>query len=365
MAVAGPWAGMILGSLGAEVIKIERPGGDLARNILPTQKGMSTTYLICNLNKHRVILDLKTEKGKNAFIKLASLSDVILENFSTGVMDRLGLNYETLRRVNPSIIYCTISGYGRNGPMANHGAVDPTVQAFSGWCSVTGQRRGRWEMNRYYALIDVNTGLYAVASVLQALRWRTKTGLGQRIEISMLEAAIAHQTTRLSEYLAGGTVPAPMGSGNTTCVPDQAFLCRDRQYLAVSVVDESQWERLCQALDLPELAHDPDFATNADRVGGRETLIPLLERAFKKRPLAWWTERLERFQVPHSPFFAHDALLAHGQTRQNRFLQHIQTPWGDLSAGGLPWHFSHVPSELRCLITKQQGGAPILRGLGL
>lgn len=225
IAAVGPWAAKLLGELGAEVIKVEAPQGELAHSIPPPIKGTAVLYISANFNKRHIVLDLKQERDRAIALKIVQKSDVFLQNMRPGAVERLGLGYDVVSRVNPEIIYVAASAYGRTGPMAQEAGIDPTVQAFSGWCSITGPPGSQGEMFRHYAHLDLSTSTMLVEAVLQGLLVRERTGKGQKIEIDMLSAALSLQTTRLAEFFATGEQPRPMGSAVTTTMPHQAFLC--------------------------------------------------------------------------------------------------------------------------------------------
>ncbi|HEX2172310.1 MAG TPA: CoA transferase [Dehalococcoidia bacterium] len=347
LAAVGPWTAMLLGQLGANVIKVESPQGDLSRAIPPPIGGMAVLYISCNFNKRGVILDLKRARDREIALKLAATCDVFVENMRAGAVDRLGLGYPALAEINPRLIYCSAAGFGQTGPLAAEGCADPQMQAFGGWTSIQGAPGGRGEMLRYMAHLDVTTATYAVQAILVALCAREQTGRGQKVELSMLESTMALQTTRLAEYFATGQQPEPRGSAAATTVPQQAFRCQDQVYLAVGVVRESQWPALAAALERPDLAADARFATNADRVDHRDALIPELETAFLSKPARWWELRLAEAGVPCSRFWDFETLRQHPQVTANRHLIRAQTPWRELDNSSLPWHFSATPGEIR------------------
>lgn len=347
LAAVGPWTAMLLGQLGADVIKVESPAGDLSRAIPPPIGGMAVLYISCNFNKRGIILDLKRARDQEIALKLAATCDVFVENMRAGAVDRLGLSYEALAAINPRLIYCSAAGFGQTGPLASEGCADPQMQAFGGWTSVQGAPGGRGEMLRYFAHLDCTTATYAAHAILVALNAREETGRGQKIELSMLEAAMALQTTRLAEFFATGRQPDRLGSAAATTVPHQAFLCQDQVSLAVGVVREGQWPALCAALDRPDLAADPRYATNAGRIEHRATLIPDLEAAFAAKPARWWELRLTEAGVPNGRFWDFEVIRTHPQVTENGHLVRAQTPWRELDSAGLPWRFSGTPGEIR------------------
>lgn len=367
LAAVGPWATKLLGELGADVIKVEAPEGELSHYIPPPIKGTAVLYISANFNKRHMVLDLKQEGDRAIALKIIEKSDVFVQNMRPGAVERLGLGYDVVSQINPKIIYVSASAYGRTGPMAKEAGVDPTVQAFSGWCGITGPPDGQGEMFRHLAHLDINTSSMIVEAVLQALLARERTGKGQKIEIEMLAAALSLQTSRVAEYFATNEQPKPMGSAVTTTVPHQAFLCEDQKYIAVGVVQEDQWPRFCRALKREELRDDPRFATNPQRVKNREALIPLLEERFRTKPAAWWAIRLTKEQVPNSRLMDFEALRYHPQVVQNEHIVELQTPhWGTLSVDGVPWKFSKTPAgPIRPGGLKGEHTEEVLRELGI
>jgi crotonobetainyl-CoA:carnitine CoA-transferase CaiB-like acyl-CoA transferase len=367
IAAVGPWASKLLGEMGADVIKVEAPEGELSHVIPPPIKGTAVLYISANFNKRHIVLDLKQEGDRATALKIIEKSDIFIQNMRPGAVERLGLGYDVVSQVNPRIIYVAASAYGRTGPMAKEAGIDPNLQAFSGWCSITGQPGGQGEMFRHLAHLDINTSSMIVEAVLQGLLAREKTGKGQKIEIEMLAAALSLQTSRVAEYFATGEQPQPRGSATTTTVPHQAFLCVDQKYIAVGVVQEDQWPRFCRALKLEDLVNDPRFATNPKRVEHRAALLPLLEERFRTKPVAWWVIRLTKEQVPNSRIMDFEALRYHPQVLQNDQIIELQTPhWGALSVDGIPWKFSKTPAgPIRPGGLKGEHTEEVLRELGL
>ncbi len=366
MAVVGPWAAKLLGELGADVIKVEAPAGDGSHAVPPPIKGTAVLYISSNYNKRHIVLDLKREADRSIALRIIEKSDVFVENLRPGAVERLGLGYEVVSRLNPRIVYVAACAYGRTGPMALEGGIDPTVQAFSGWCSITGEPGSQGEMLRHLAHLDITTATTIAEAVLQALLARERTGRGQRVEIEMLSAALSLQTSRLAEYFATDQQPRPQGSAAATSVPHQAFRCEDRKYLAAGVVREDQWPRFCRAMKLGELDRDPRFATNPRRVENRAELIPLLEERFRSKPAAWWALRLTQERVPNSRLLDYEALRLHPQVILNQHIVDLETPhWGTLSVDGLPWKFDKTPAgPIRPGGLKGEHTEEVLRELG-
>lgn len=346
VAAVGPWGTKLLGELGADVIKVEAPGGDaLSHGVPPKIKGSSVLYISGNYNKRMIELNLKDEADRATALKIVEKSDVFVNNMRPGAVERLGLGYDVVSRVTPKIVYVVACAYGRVGPMAQEAGIDPTVQAFCGWCGITGPENGRGEMFRHLAHIDLTTATFVTQAVLQGLLARERTGKGQRIEVEMLRAAMAIQTNRLAEYFATGAQPRPLGSAASTTVPHQAFECEDSRYVAVGVVKEDQWPGFCRALKLDDLISDARFVSNPLRVENRAELIPIIAARFKTKPAAWWIVRLSKEKVPNGPFLTFDELRYHPQVLANGHIAEIDTPhWGKLNVDSLPWKFDATPA---------------------
>ncbi len=342
----GPWVGVLLGALGADVVKLEAPQGDFAQVRKPTQRGMSATYIALNLNKRCITLNMKDAGERDRAHELVKKADVFIENFRPGVADRIGLGYDTLSGLNPGLIYASASGFGPKGPLSKIGATDPHIQAFTGSGFINGKPGGLRERIRRYGHFDVNTSVIVVQGLLMALLERERMGHGQRVDVTMVQAAMALQRVRIAEFLGGGN-PVPMGSGTTYLVPDQAFATEDR-YIAVSVTNGEQWQGLCKALSLSELIEDPRFETNPLRIKNREVLIPLLAKQFLNFPARYWVRVLSKAGVPCSEFMAFEDFRYHVHYLENEFLVTLKSfHWGDIVVGGLPWRFSKTPGTLR------------------
>jgi crotonobetainyl-CoA:carnitine CoA-transferase CaiB-like acyl-CoA transferase len=336
----GPWAGALLGAMGADVIKVENPRGDPLRAVMPTKHGYPTTSTTVNLNKRSVILDLKDPEQNRLALTLAAQADVLIENYRAGVMSRLGLGYETVRARNPAIVYCSSSSFGPRGPMAKVGSTDAQGQAFGGGASLNGAPGVRAEISRHHAYLDLTTSFSVVQAILAALYHRLRTGRGQHIQTSQMHAAIALQTSRLGHYFATGRAPRPMGSAVPHIVPSQAFRARDGRWINVSVVTPEQWRGLCRALRRPDLACDPRFVTNAARVEHRSELVAILEQEFARAEGSWWLGTLEAAGVPCGAYLEYEDLVHHEHFRANRVLREVPLPDGaPLLTSTLPWRF--------------------------
>jgi len=346
MGAVGPWSGVLLGALGADVVKLESPQGDFIRAVMPTQNGLGTTYISTNFNKRGIVLDLKNPEARAHAHALARQADVFIENFRPGVADRIGVGYAELSAANPRLIYASASGFGPKGPMVDIGATDPHIQPFTGSSSVNGLSGGIAQRWRWYGHFDTTTATVIVQGVLSALMEREVTGRGKLLQVTMLEAALALQRVRLAEHLAGGET-GPMGSGTSYLVPDQAFKAQDK-WVAVSVTSRAQWSGFCAALGRSDIATHPDYVSNPERMRHRETLIPLLEAEFSKRPSAYWLMMLRKAAVPCATFATMDEFRYHTHYLENGMVHTHDTPhWGPLMMGGIPWRFDRTPAQMR------------------
>lgn len=342
----GPWSGTLLGQLGADVIKLEPPQGDFIRNVRPTKRNLSTTYISMNFNKIGLVLDLKNPKDRSGVHKLVANADIFIENFRPGVADRIGIGYAELSAINPRLVYVSASGFGPEGPMVKTGATDPHIQPFTGSCSVNGMPGGKRQRWRWYGHFDCTTGMCIVSGVLSALLERETTGRGKHVLVTMIESAMALQRLRMSEHLSGVT-PTPMGSAVSYLVPDEAFPTKDRP-LAITASSRREWHSLCEAIGKPELADDPRFARNPDRVKNRTVLIPILQAVFKTRSAGFWLDRMQAAKVPAALFTSYDEFRHNVHYLENEMLTGFDTiEWGKLTVGGVPWRFEKSPGELR------------------
>lgn len=298
--IAGPYCAMILGDLGAEVIKVERPGrGDDVRDWRPPAwNGISTTYLAFNRNKKSVAVDLDRDEGRDVVLRLARRSDVLLESFRRGSLARRGLDYERVRAENPRIVYCTITGFGTVGPHKDRPGYDPVLQAYSGIMSLTGEPGGR-PLRTGPSIVDNGTGMWAALGVVCALLARERTGRGAHVETSLLDTGVTWIGYHLLGYLATGRVPPPVGTSATMIAPYEGFATRDGS-LQLAAGTNHIWLRLCEVLGLPGLPDDPRFRTNADRVAHRDELHEILEARFRTESAAYWEEVLLAHGVPCS-----------------------------------------------------------------
>jgi len=295
--LAGPYCAMLLGDMGAEVIKVEEPGkGDDTRGWPPFAGGQSTYFMSVNRNKQSLTLNLKAPEGRELLKKLVKKSDVLLENFRTGTMEKLGLGYATLAKLNPRLIYCAMSGFGESGPESHRGGYDLIVQAESGVMDLTGFPDGP-PVKVGNSIADLVTGMSGAHGVTLALLARQRTRRGQKVEVAMLDVMASLLTYQAGMYLNAGRTPARRGNEHPSIVPYEVFKAAD-SYLALGVANNSLWERCCAALERPDLVKDARYATEASRVENRATLVPLLNEVLGARPAEEWLKRLEAAGVP-------------------------------------------------------------------
>lgn len=322
--LAGPLATMLLADLGADVIKVERPGGgDDTRSWGPPFVGEDAAYFLAlNRNKRSVALDLQTPEGAEAARRLALASDVVVENFRPGLMARFGLDHASLSAERPELVYCSLVAFGEEGESAARPGYDIIVQALSGLMSFTGHPGGE-PTKVGVALLDVICGLYAASGILAALVERRATGRGRRIVVSLYEASLAAMVNQAANYLLGGVVPGPLGNQHPNIVPYQLFEAGDRPFI-LAAGNDRMFERTCEVLGTPELARDERFATNEARVRNRGALIPVLAEAFRRRPAAEWLAALEAVGVPCSPVLRMDEVFATPEGA--RIIQEVADP---------------------------------------
>jgi formyl-CoA transferase len=346
--LAGPYCTMMLADMGADVIKVEIPGrGDDSRAWGPPWAGTeSAYYLSANRNKRSITLNFRTEGGRRVLLDLVRRADVFVENFIPGSLDRLGLGYEDLKKVNPGLVYCSVSGYGYDGPYATRPGYDFIAQAEGGIMSVTGEPEGP-PMKVGVAIADITTGMFAAAAILAALRHRDRTGQGQRVEVSLLESVVGWLANVAMNYLVSGELPRRYGNAHPNVVPYQAFATSDG-WVAIGVGNDAQFRRFCDVIGRPELADDPRFRTNSDRVINRDVLIPILEEIFKTRTTDEWIEALTAAELPCGPINTLDRVFRHPQVLHRRMVEEIDHPTaGRIKLVGIPYKFSATPLAIR------------------
>ncbi len=299
--LAGPFCSMLLSDMGAKVIKIEKPsGGDDTRRFGPPFiKNESAAFLAMNRNKRSIVIDFKHENGVEIMKNLSKDSTIIIENYRTGVMEKLGLGYEDLKKINPKIIYCSISGFGRTGPYAERGGFDLVAQGMSGLMSITGIPNSP-PIKVGVPIADMNAGMFATYSILSAYIHMLKSGEGQYLEVSLLESALAYTVWESSSYFATKEIPEPLGSSHRLSAPYQALKTVDG-YINIGAPNQSNYERLCKAIDRDDLIENKDFIDNANRLNNREKLEKELEKTLSKKKSNYWIKKLDDYGVPCGP----------------------------------------------------------------
>ena len=323
--IAGTYGNQVLSDLGAEVIKVEAPEGDLGRipSVAP-YRGLSALFLTFNRNKKSIVINLKTDAGREIFYELVKVSDVVVDNFRPGVLERLKVDYATLSRINPRIIQCSVTGFGEAGAYRDYPALDLIIQAISGHMAITGEP-GRPPVRVGIPLADMSGGIYSCKGILAALYARERTGRGQRVEVSMFDAMLNLLSYIATLWLTGGVLPRPPGSAHEYSVPWQAFEAKDG-HIVVATRQEGFWRKLCSALAEPGLAEDPRFASNAERIAHREALVPRLERIFRTRTVADWLARLRAAEVPAAPVNNLDGAFAEPPVAEREMIVEYDHP---------------------------------------
>tara|TARA_B100001750_G_scaffold66980_1_gene53207 strand:+ start:1196 stop:3520 length:2325 start_codon:yes stop_codon:yes gene_type:complete len=345
-AIAGPWAGTLLGYLGADVIKVERPAGEYLRLLFPRQDGIATAYTATNLNQRSAEIDNKKEEGMKAMQQLALQADILIENFRPGVADRIGLGYEALHETNPNLIFGSTSGYGDVGPMKDLAALEPHLQAFSGLSDMTGKSGGDGEMIRFTHL-DPTGATFFCGLILLGLIERERFGHACWVRTSHLANTIAHMMNRVAETLMTDEPIERLGSASSISAPNQCFKCLDEKHIAVACDNQKQWEGFCRAISSDELRDDARFKTNVLRVKNREKLAEILQALFETKPSRWWALRFEAESVPFGYNLEFDDLLYHQQIVENEYLTTLHPRHtGAVKVGGLPWQFSKTPAKI-------------------
>lgn len=353
--LAGPWAGQTLADLGAEVIKVERPGaGDDTRGwgppFLSDGAGQSTGdaayFLAANRGKKSVTIDFTRKEGQELVRRLAACSDIVLENFKVGGLAQYQLDYQSLKEVNPGIIYCSITGFGQTGPYSQRAGYDFLIQGMGGLMSVTGEADGLpggGPVKVGVAIVDIFTGMYAATAVLAALASRERTGLGQYIDLALLDVQVATLANQATNYLVSGHSPVRMGNSHPNIVPYQAFATSD-SHIIVTVGNDDQFGKFCKVAGLPQLAADERYLTNAGRVNNRDTLIPMLCDAIRTRSKSWWISELEKAGVPCGPINTLEEVFADPQVQHRAMCRTVEhSAAGPIRLVGSPMNFSETP----------------------
>jgi len=343
--MAGPTCGVMLADLGADVIKVEKlPGGDDSRGYRePRVNGVSAPFLMLNRNKRGIALDLKSPRGREVFMRLVRKADVVIENYRRDTMDKLGLGYEALAAENPALVYCAITGFGRDGPLADRGGFDLVAQGFAGLMAITGEP-GRPPAKTGNPVSDINAGLLAAIGVLAAYAQRLATGRGQLVDTSLFEAALQQTYWHASSYFATGESPGPLGSAHILTAPYQAFEASDG-YINIGGANQSNWERIAEVLGHPEWRDDPRFADNSARMRHREELVEAMNAVVRTRTRAEWMTAFDAAGVPAGPVHSLGEALDHAQTRARGMVVDLVHPEaGPTRAIGCPVHLSHTPA---------------------
>ena len=347
-ALAGPFCSTMLADYGAQVFKIEPPGeGDIARAWGSPLPGGETAYFVSlHRNKKGLVLDLKHKDGKELFLRMVERADVVLENYRPGALKRLGLDYEAGRKRNPGIVYCSISGYGQDGPYLERAALDLILQAESGMISVTGEE-GSHGARCGVSIADMTAGMNAAYAILLALRVKEKTGQGQSIDVSMMEGQLSLLGTMIGSYLANGEVPAPMGTAYKALLPYQTFRTKTRD-LALAVGSEKLWKIFCPLIGCPELADDPRYCSNGARDANRASLVEKLQEVFLTRSYEQWEALLVGKGIPVGKVNTLAEAVAHPQVAARGSLVEIEHPKvGKARVVGVPARLSATPGSVR------------------
>jgi crotonobetainyl-CoA:carnitine CoA-transferase CaiB-like acyl-CoA transferase len=345
--MAGPTCGLMLADLGADVIKVERvPAGDDTRMMnRPSVRGESAAFMAMNRNKRGIALNLKLPAAQEALKRMVARADVLTENYRRGTMEKLGMGYEALKALNPGLIYCSISGYGRTGPYADKGGYDLVAQGMSGLMSITGEP-GRAPAKSGAPVCDINAGLLAALGVVSAYIHRLKTGEGQLVDTSLFEAGIQQTYWQSAIYFATGEVPGPGGSAHHLSAPYQAFRAADG-WLTIGGANQANWERMVRVLGAPEWLSDPRFKTNADRMTNLEALVGVMNARLKTRPVGEWVRLLEGEGVPCGPINSIADMAADPQALARGMVVELDHPRaGPTRTLGLPIKLSASPGKV-------------------
>ncbi|MCS7233158.1 MAG: CoA transferase [Synergistetes bacterium] len=351
--LAGPFCTMILADLGAEVIKIEPPDGDDSRQFGPFVKDsdgnqQSGYFISINRNKKSVCLNLKTEEGKEILRKLISISDVVVENFRPGTMEKMGFSYDKLKEIKPDIIYCSISGFGHDVPPGAQGkpAYDMVAQAYSGLMSITGPMGGP-PCRVGTSVGDIVAGHQAAIAILAALWYRDRTGKGQRIDVSMVDGLVYILENAIVRYTLAGEIPTPLGTAHPTITPFQAFEAAD-EWIVIPVGNDSLWAKFCNAIGRPDLIDDPRFKTNPLRTKNRSELIPILQEEIRKKKASDWFKIFDEYGVPYSPVNTIDKVASDPVISYRKMIVEVEQPKiGRIRIVGSPFRLSETPGEVR------------------
>lgn len=345
--LAGPYATMILGDLGADIIKIEMPvKGDDARHFGPYVKDESAYFMSLNRNKRSITLNLKHQKGKELFLKMVKKADIVVENYRPGTMEKLGLGYDVLSEINPSIIYAATSGYGHTGPYSKRAAYDAVVQAMGGIMSITGEKGGK--PTRVGSSIgDITAGLFTAIGILAALNNRNQTGKGQKVDVAMLDCQVAILENAIARYVVTGEVPKPGGNRHPSIVPFEPFETSNGEIM-VAAGNDALWAAFCKVIGREELIEDERFKTNPLRNENYDELRPLIADPMKEKTTEEWQHLLDQAGIPNGPINTIDKVIEDPQVLAREMIVEIDHPVaGKLKVPGIPIKFSRTPGKIR------------------
>ncbi len=343
--LAGPYCTMVLQELGADVIKVEIPiTGDDSRYFGPFKKGKSTYFISINRGKKSISLDMKKPKAIEIIYELVKKVDIVTENFRPGTMEKLGLSYDKLKEINPKIIFASTSGFGQTGPESRKPAYDMLVQAMSGMMSITGWQ-DKPPTRVGVSIGDIGAGLYTVIGILSALYQRTITGLGQRIDVAMLDCQLALLENAIVRYSVSGESPKPNGNQHPTITPFEVFKTKD-SYLALAMGNEQMWQKFCQTIQRPDLLEIPQYQNNLERTKHREELLPEIKKEIVKKTTAEWCEIFENAALPHSPVNSIGEIMQHPQVKaRNMIVETSDNLGGILQVAGNPIKMTNIPDS--------------------
>jgi crotonobetainyl-CoA:carnitine CoA-transferase CaiB-like acyl-CoA transferase len=346
--LAGPYCTMVLGDLGADVIKVEKyPDGDDTRTMRPFVNDESYCYMMVNRNKRGIRLNIKEEAGRAILYDLVKTADVFIENFRPGTTRKLGIDYETLRAVNPGLIYCSISGYGQTGPYSHKGGFDIMAQGLSGIMSMTGEKGGR-PVKSGIAIHDIAAGVTALYSILAAYVHKIRTGEGQYIDLSLVDSGLAWTVWEAAAYFGAGEVSGPNGSAHRVSAPYQGFQTKNG-YILIGAANQKLWERFCQdVIDRPELMEDPRFLTNSDRIRHVDELEAIIQEIIIREESQYWLEKLDKAGIPSGPIYRYDETMNDPHIRAREMIIEYEHPVaGPIVNLGFPAKFSKTPGQVR------------------
>ena len=345
--LAGPFCTMLMGDMGAEVVKIEEPtGGDETRHWTPFVNGESTQFLTFNRNKRSLSVNLKEPEGLKIVQDLAADADVMIESFRAGTLDRLGLGYEAIKKINPGVVYCSISGYGRTGPMSDMPGYDLLIQAYSGLMSLTGDPEGT-PLRIGFSLVDLFTGMMAYGTILTALRQRDQTGEGQWVESALLDGQVAALSYHATGFMGTGVEPKRMGSGHPSLVPYQSFNSSNGQFI-IGCANQGLWERMCEAIGHADMVNDPRYITNTDRVEHRAECVGELNAIFSANTTSHWVDLIVAAGVPCGPINTVSEVVSNPQVLARNMIATVEHPKvPELRFPGSPLKLTNSPASIR------------------